>query len=763
MKITKILLASSMLIASFGAFAQGKPSAYTEKDLVWKEDFNGKKLNTKDWNYEFHEPGWVNAELQSYGDSKKNTYVKDGCLVIQALQTKYKDGTASYTSGRINTQGKHAFTYGRFEAKIRVPKGKGFLPAFWMMPDDESYYGQWPKCGEIDIMEVMGHETNKLYGTIHYGEPHAMSQLEKVLEKGNFADEFHVFAVEWEPGEIRWYCDGENYHTANNWFTKRSGFGEVTYPAPFDQPFYIILNVAVGGSWVGYPDETTDFDPKKDDAKMFVDYVKVYQKKEYNEDVEPPAKAPVVAKADSSGNLASINKDDWKFLTAAGGAGSVESDGKSHTIKSTSEGSVDYAVQYVLPKIALNRGFKYRYSFDASAEEARTIRTGISAPDFNYTRRFGDVKVELTPKTQHYSWEFVMSADSDANCRIEYNCGAQNSKATVKISNVRLEKIGEADLGDSGCLPDGNYIVNGQFQEGKGRLGGWEVVNNANAAVSVSKTRARMLQVVSPKGTKADGVIAKQKGIKLDEGGRYVVKMEAWASKAAVVSVKLGDVVKEFKVAAGEPEGKKAAKATKCEFVYASKSAAPVDFEILAGSDDATVWIDNVSLKENAVVVNGSFEKDMSGWEVYAHENADCSCEIVNEGGNKQAVLTIDKTGNQDWQIQLKQNGCLLEKDKFYRISLKAKCDIDRSIMLALQRDGSKDNNWVPYSDTLKFGVGPELKDYSWEFQMKYNTDPKVIFTISMGSVNGKMINKNHHVTIDSIVVEEIDALTEKK
>ena len=125
------------------------------------------------------------------------------------------------------------------------------------------------------------------------------------------------------------------------------------------------------------------------------------------------------------------------------------------------------------------------------------------------------------------------------------------------------------------------------------------------------------------------------------------------------------------------------------------------------------------------------------------------------------AQLTVEKTGNMDWMIQLKQNGCLLEKDKFYRISLKAKSDLDRTIMLALQRDGSKDNNWVPYSDTLKFDVSKDFQDYSWEFQMKHNTDSKVIFTISMGAVNGKQINKKHTITFDAIVVEEIAALSE--
>ena len=771
MKMGKIALcAGAMLLSAASAMAQTE-SSYTDADLVWKEDFNGKKLNTKDWNYEFHAPGWVNAELQSYDDNSKNTYVKDGCLVIQALKKENKDGTVQYTSGRINTMGKHEFTYGRFEARLRVPTGQGFLPAFWMMPGDESYYGQWPKCGEIDIMEVMGQETDKLYGTLHYGEPHAMQQgILTVDPAHNFADEFHVFAVEWEPGEIRWYCDGVNYKTVNDWFTKKPGFHEVAYPAPFDQPFYIILNVAVGGSWVGYPDDDTSFDPNTDAAKMYVDYVKVYQKKSYNEDVEKPAKAPVVATVDNSGNMVSEKKSAWEFLKAGGGVGGAETDGKNHTITTEKEGTLDYSIQYVQPNVPLNMGFKYRYSFDAWADEPRTMITGITAPNNSYERRFGDVKINLTKNKQHFSWEFEMMADSDPACRIEYNCGAQDSTATIHITNVRLEKIGEIDFSAMGksCLPDGNYIFNGQFQEGKGRLENWEITNNVGAEVVVTKDRAHMLCVTSPKKAKPEDVVIKQSELNLEGGKTYTVKFDAYSSKTTYLTAKFGGEIKTERVLAlpkpdpSKPNAKPA-KPGHYEWKFCPEKDVTIDLELLLGTDGATIYLDNVYVKENAVVINGELDKGMSGWELYAHPNASAVSEIVDVDGDKQVAVTIDKTGNLDWMIQFKQNGCLLEKGKAYKISLKAKSDMERTIMLALQRDGSKDDDWFPYSNTLKFKVGPEFQNYEWNFTMGRDTDPNVIFTISMGAVSDKIINKKHTIVIDSIKVEEVEKKTTEK
>ena len=178
----------------------------------------------------------------------------------------------SYTSGRISTQNLKTFTYGRFEVRAKVPNGQGYLPAFWLMANDENVYGQWPRCGEIDCMEVMGQDTNKLYGTIHYGNPHAESQGTYTIKDGekSFSDDFHTFTCDWEPGKITWYVDGIKYHEESNWHSTTEGQGTLTYPAPFDQPFYIILNLAVGGSWVGNPNEKTNFD----NNPFVVDYVR---------------------------------------------------------------------------------------------------------------------------------------------------------------------------------------------------------------------------------------------------------------------------------------------------------------------------------------------------------------------------------------------------------------------------------------------------------------------------------------------------------
>lgn len=237
--------------------------------LVWSDEFDEGVLDMTNWNYEVHMPGWVNHELQSYVINEENIYVKDGCLVIQPLQSGNR-----YTSGRINTKSKHDFTYGIIEARIKVPQGKGFLPAFWMMPTDEKTYGPWPSCGEIDIMEVLGAATKTTYSTIHYGTPHTMNQEKFRLSEGNFSEEFHVFRCEWLPGKITFSVDGVEFYTTDTWFTQKDGVAYDEFPAPFNRDFYIILNVAVGGDWPGDPNESTVFDER---AAMYVDYVRVYQ------------------------------------------------------------------------------------------------------------------------------------------------------------------------------------------------------------------------------------------------------------------------------------------------------------------------------------------------------------------------------------------------------------------------------------------------------------------------------------------------------
>lgn len=249
---------------------------YSDYELVWQDDFDGDTLNRDDWNVELHEPGWVNEEWQEYIDSEDVIFIKDSKLHLIPVKTDNGDGTFYYTSGRVSTQHKKDFVYGMFEAYAKVPLGKGYLPAFWLMATDEDDYGQWPRCGEIDIMEVLGDQTDSVHGTIHYGNPHEQCQGSYKLPEGqSFDSDFHKFICIWEPGKIKWFVDDILFHEADKWYSTTEGKGTLPYPAPFDQKFYIILNLAVGGEWVGYPDENTSFD----NNPFIIDYVKVYKKK----------------------------------------------------------------------------------------------------------------------------------------------------------------------------------------------------------------------------------------------------------------------------------------------------------------------------------------------------------------------------------------------------------------------------------------------------------------------------------------------------
>lgn len=240
--------------------------------LVWSDEFNGASLDPETWFFEegngsqYGIPGWGNNELQWY--LPDSAQLEGGALKIEAREETV--GSYRYTSARINTRDRFAFRYGRIEARMRLPGGQGLWPAFWLLPQEHTY-GGWAASGEIDIMEAVnlgGNGGNDIHGTIHYGgvAPGNLSSGVAYLVPRNAQDEFHTYAVEWDSDAIRWYVDDVMYATQNNW---SSTGGE--FPAPFDQPFYILFNVAVGGDWPGSPDSSTAFP-----VTMEVDWIRVY-------------------------------------------------------------------------------------------------------------------------------------------------------------------------------------------------------------------------------------------------------------------------------------------------------------------------------------------------------------------------------------------------------------------------------------------------------------------------------------------------------
>ncbi len=268
--------------------------------LAWSDEFDGTAIDKTKWdfdvgngfyNYDANQwiSGWGNEELQYYTRAPENAFVKDGMLHIRALKESLHG--CGYTSARLKTRkrdGNPLFCqkYGRFEFRAKLPTGQGVWPALWMLPQDEKY-GGWPCSGEIDVMEARGQEPTKVLGTLHFGSrwpANTEASKDYVLPNGGTIADFHVYAVEWEPGEIRWLVDGRQYAAQTFWWSSGKTDGTKgakptkeadlnPWPAPFDQPFYLVMNVAVGGKFLGKPDKTTVFP-----AEMLVDYVRVYEK-----------------------------------------------------------------------------------------------------------------------------------------------------------------------------------------------------------------------------------------------------------------------------------------------------------------------------------------------------------------------------------------------------------------------------------------------------------------------------------------------------
>lgn len=243
--------------------------------LTWSDEFNGANGSAVDaskWVSESGGGGWGNDELEYYTTRLDNATQQDGNLVIKVLQEKYTgpDGvTRNYTSARLKTLGKFSQAYGRFEARIKIPRGRGIWPAFWMLGDDIDKTG-WPVCGEIDIMENIAKEPALVHGTIHgpgYSGEHGIGAPYGLSANQIFADDFHVFAVEWEPAAIRFFVDDHLYTTRTP--------AELPKGAKwvYDHPFFLLLNVAVGGDWPGNPDAGSIFP-----QTMLVDYVRVYER-----------------------------------------------------------------------------------------------------------------------------------------------------------------------------------------------------------------------------------------------------------------------------------------------------------------------------------------------------------------------------------------------------------------------------------------------------------------------------------------------------
>ncbi|WP_066173636.1 carbohydrate binding domain-containing protein [Bacillus marinisedimentorum] len=765
-------------------------------DLVWSDEFIADEIDLSKWSYDIGNwvidengdgiaPGWGNNELQYYTDSQENSYIEDGKLVIEAKKEESpvtdEFGSYQYTSAKLKTKDLFSKKYGKFEAKMKLPAGKGYWPAFWMMPQND-VYGSWPASGEIDIMEAAGKDLSAIGGTIHFGEEYPNNTYkgaEYHFPEGEDITGFHTYSIEWEPGEIRWYVDGELYQTLDNWFSKGTNQADkFSFPAPFDQEFYMILNLAVGGWYGGNPDDTTQFP-----GKMEVDYVRAYELtgREYKEPVEPStekAELPEGAKMPlEDGNLIydsdfaeSITIVDtngkaldalyWNFLHLPdfGGDGIItteEIDGVTYARTAIRDaGNALWALQ-LIQKIAIAEGSTYKVSFDAKSDTNRTMMTKVSGgAERDYANYSGEQTVQLTDAVQPYEYTFTLNQETDTTARLEFNMGS-NGNAPVWIGNVRIEEITPEDPGNASKtpLPDGNHIYNGTFDQGDmTRTAYWdlEVEDSAAAKASVDKNSRELYVAISEGGESPDSIKVKQEGIQLLKGNDYelafdarstedraieveFISEEGTASYSESISIDLTDQMEQHSVSFTMPTD-------------VSDEFSQVLFKM--GGHDGDVYLDNVKLLQTSEYIdysevdlyplhNGDFSAGLAPWSSYVHFDADA---VISE--QDQALqVNIPNAGNETWSVLVEQGNLALAKGVAYELSFDARSTAERDMEITIENAGYHRyfHKVVPLSD--------EMNSHHFEWVM--SADDTVSLKFLMGN-----FPEAHDITIDNVVLQ---------
>lgn len=747
--------------------------------LVWGDEFGGTALDTTKWRLEDKGDGFGNQELQYY--RPENAEVRDGKLVITAKKESY--GGNNYTSAKLFS--KADWKYGKFEAKIKLPLGTGFWPAFWMMPAD-SVYGVWAASGEIDIMEAKGRLPGVASGTLHYGAAWPNNKYtgkEYTFPAGQTIDQFHTYTLEWEPGEIRWYIDGNLYQTQNNWSsTGADGEEKLAFPAPFDQNFYLMFNLAIGGTFDGGLYPTDDKFPEK----MEVDYVRVYELtgKPYKTPVEPSVeKEPLPEGArqpDENGNLVyDVNFDNgikenaegvdadfgegWNFIhnAAFGGAATATVDnigGKNYAkIDVTNKGSQTYAVQ-LEQHTTLGKGRWYEFSFDAKADKARTLIADLSGGPTGGWAKYSDAyTANLTTDFQNFKYKFQMTRDSDILTRIEFNCATDTG--AVYIGNVSVKEVDPPTVDYNASkdpLPvSGNYIYNGTFDKYLiSRMAYWNVTKTGAAAnVYVPEATRELTADITDGRTAAGALTLDQKGVQLQNGNGYKLSFKARAAAGRTIKVKLAS--KDGATAyLPEQEITLTTSMQTFEVPFAMEAATDNESQLvfLLGGNDSDVYIDDVSLIKTTIdysqidmypLKNGDFSNGLDKWGNWAGEGGSAAVS-VEDGAAK---IAISNAGTPPYGVQFYQDGLNMTKGMKYVVSFDAKSTKTRKIEISLE-----DSNYNR-SFTRIIDIGTETTHFEETFTM--TSDKVLSLKFLLGKTDDTVAGLGaHDIFIDNVICE---------
>ena len=699
-------------------------------NLVWNDEFNGTSLDSSKWDHqigrgtEYTDTGWGNQEEQYYTDSTENSYVEDGKLTIKAI----KDDELGYTSARIRTTnvetGKKGSTYndswglynnayGKIEAKMKLPAGKGIWPAFWMLPEN-SKYGTWAASGEIDIMEAKGRLPEEIVGTIHYGGvwPNNTSTGKAYHFEDSTFEEYHIYGIEWDPDEIRWYVDGELYSTLNNWYAEAGAEGNFPYPAPFDEEFHILFNMAIGGTFDSAV-SSDQVEVGEDGVCMDIDYVRWYQREggyadweielpETEKDESEEAKA-LLALADEEGNFIKdadfaamdttpkttdgsweIARGNWIALLIPGnGNGNATwskttvNDENLLKVQVKEVGSKVYSSQ-MIQYFPVVEGYSYEISYKAYTDSVDTksdINLKIGGDgDNDWSTYSGNYTDALTTTPTTFTHKFTMSGATDPTARFEFNLAT--SAGTVYITDVAVKILENGISEDEGQddakepLADGNHIYNGEFNVGSDSLLYWHWgTNDETGVVKVTTEGSDYVANVT------EATSLWQNGMNLLQNDTYKVTADVNSTAAQTVIVYLtsasGEVYGSYGVDlnAGDndlvAEITMPADKTDAEGVVKFKftSAATIDSVKMVRTTDNNLDWGSVSFWP---LYNGDFFNGTDGWNIWS-QGGGWQSNTVGEDG-KLAWTVIMPTDGNYWDIGAESNPMTLTKGIKYKV-----------------------------------------------------------------------------------------------
>ncbi|WP_379161023.1 carbohydrate binding domain-containing protein [Paenibacillus sp. sgz5001063] len=694
------------------------PSEVNAWEMVWSDEFDGPSIDKTKWNIQ--DTGNVyNNELEYYHPDNASLEKESGKSVLALEARKEAYGGKGYTSAKLTSKMKGDWTYGKFTVRAKLPIQQGMWPAIWMMPtDEEKQYGPWPGSGEMDIMELTGPvagDTEKadlyprtVHGSIHYDIPHTSQSKTYVLPEGQtFADDYHEFTLEWLPGLIRYYVDGKMYFETSDWGTKVEGQPDYyTYPAPFDRPFYMILNLAVGGDWPGDP--AADFQSDK----MYVDYVRVYKYKNLDQwpdvtghrptkpEISVPQRPALadgneIYNGDFTGSAAADGLPEyWELIENAGGAGtaSVIDDtdkGKAVKVAVQEAGTKNYSIQLTQMPLMLEKGKAYKVTFDAKADAVRPLMSKLTEFGGGWTAYSQERNFQLTPDWQSFEYTFNMDQATDNNVRFEFNLGLNDIAAY--FANVRVVETKPLPVIRT-PLADGNLIYNGGFDQGEGRLGYWTFAVKPNSGAVAEAKVTNILELplmkreleaeVRNTGGSPQDVVLTQTGIPMSAGGVYQLTFDARSDQAQPIGVKLetggGDPL--------YPDGSTFTltpdwKSYTAEIVLAGASGTEGALSFLLGQSAGQTGIDNVRL------VRKTDPPALSGG--YLHLRADqywraSGISLTPSGEGGKDVTDMDKGDNAEYKVVLPQAASIVPVARVS--SVRADSELELSVLDAGKR-----------------------------------------------------------------------------